>query len=208
MDELNVYDHLRKLTTRVTRLERLANIDHYGRDLLRCRYWDCKESHPVAPHDDFVTCPTCRNDMGLDRITPSMTSNQAASPVSSTTAATAADADKKDAVTTDPPTNPSTDPSTPVSISITDSLMTVIFNGLHSYLKGVDPSSSIKYCDPPQPMHLPGVGRVGYSSRVWYVDGDEKMKSMVLSLRDEELVKIGVQYMQQTKRAEKEAEDE
>jgi len=43
-------------------------------DPLRCRYDDCPEGHPVVPEEDDgvntqrVTCPTCREDMGLPSI--------------------------------------------------------------------------------------------------------------------------------------------
>jgi hypothetical protein len=35
-----------------------------------CNYSDCIEGHPVIPEDDEsrrVTCPTCREDMGIER---------------------------------------------------------------------------------------------------------------------------------------------
>jgi len=34
-------------------------------DLLRCRYHDCVEAHPVAGENDLVTCHTCRRFMCL-----------------------------------------------------------------------------------------------------------------------------------------------
>lgn len=34
-------------------------------DLLRCRYNDCSEAHPMAGESDLVTCHTCRRDMCL-----------------------------------------------------------------------------------------------------------------------------------------------
>lgn len=41
-------------------------------DDLRCRYEDCPEQHPLAAQDENedpiepITCPTCRQDLGLD----------------------------------------------------------------------------------------------------------------------------------------------
>ena len=43
-------------------------------DPIRCRYDDCVELHPVVPEEDDginaqrVTCPTCREDLGLPPI--------------------------------------------------------------------------------------------------------------------------------------------
>jgi hypothetical protein len=34
-------------------------------DPFRCRYPDCPEAHPVASPSEPVTCPTCRDDLGL-----------------------------------------------------------------------------------------------------------------------------------------------
>jgi hypothetical protein len=31
----------------------------------KCRYTDCKEQHPVADEEEPVSCPTCREYMGL-----------------------------------------------------------------------------------------------------------------------------------------------
>lgn len=35
-------------------------------DLVRCRYADCAEAHPVASANELVTCMGCRKDMGLE----------------------------------------------------------------------------------------------------------------------------------------------
>jgi hypothetical protein len=35
-------------------------------DLLRCRYADCDEAHPVATENELVTCMKCRKDMGIE----------------------------------------------------------------------------------------------------------------------------------------------
>lgn len=32
---------------------------------LRCQYSDCAEKHPVADEEESVTCPTCREYLGL-----------------------------------------------------------------------------------------------------------------------------------------------
>lgn len=40
--------------------------------VLRCRYEDCPEHHLVASDEEQVTCPTCRNDLGLPAIQPSV----------------------------------------------------------------------------------------------------------------------------------------
>lgn len=41
-------------------------------ETLRCRYSDCPEGHEVIPdeqEDDLrVTCPTCRDDLGLPSV--------------------------------------------------------------------------------------------------------------------------------------------
>jgi hypothetical protein len=34
-------------------------------DLVLCRYADCPEGHPVGAEDDDVTCPRCREALGL-----------------------------------------------------------------------------------------------------------------------------------------------
>ena len=36
-------------------------------DRTRCRYADC--AHPVAREDERVTCPLCRDDLGLPTTT-------------------------------------------------------------------------------------------------------------------------------------------
>ena len=36
------------------------------RDVVRCRYADCREAHPVAGPEQAITCPVCREWMGLD----------------------------------------------------------------------------------------------------------------------------------------------
>lgn len=35
-------------------------------DLLRCRYADCDEAHPVATENELVTCMECRKGMGIE----------------------------------------------------------------------------------------------------------------------------------------------
>ena len=35
-------------------------------DLIRCRYNDCKEEHPVAGESELVTCHTCRKELALE----------------------------------------------------------------------------------------------------------------------------------------------
>jgi hypothetical protein len=35
-------------------------------DLLRCRYADCDEAHPVATENELTTCLRCRKDMGIE----------------------------------------------------------------------------------------------------------------------------------------------
>jgi hypothetical protein len=48
---------------------RLRELPHRLRDRKRCRYWDCPEQHPLTRNDDKqVTCPSCREDMGLPPI--------------------------------------------------------------------------------------------------------------------------------------------
>lgn len=37
-------------------------------DRKRCRYMDCAEQHPVASDDEQVTCPTCREGLGLEAV--------------------------------------------------------------------------------------------------------------------------------------------
>jgi hypothetical protein len=34
-------------------------------DRVRCRYTDCPKQHPVAREDERITCPMCRDDLGL-----------------------------------------------------------------------------------------------------------------------------------------------
>lgn len=37
-------------------------------DDLRCRYEDCRDRHPVAREDERVTCPRCRQYLGLPSV--------------------------------------------------------------------------------------------------------------------------------------------
>ena len=44
------------------------NGDQKNADNLRCRYSDCCEQHPVATEDETVSCPTCREWLGLPEV--------------------------------------------------------------------------------------------------------------------------------------------
>ena len=47
-------------------IRELARMMRRLRDRTRCRYEDCPEAHPCADGDEGVTCPVCREWMGLD----------------------------------------------------------------------------------------------------------------------------------------------
>jgi hypothetical protein len=54
-------------------------------DPIRCRYTDCPEQHPTSPdcewdgvalhEEEWVTCPTCRREMGLPPLEPDQQEN-------------------------------------------------------------------------------------------------------------------------------------
>jgi hypothetical protein len=44
-------------------------------DAVRCRYSDCPEKHPEATGVEQVTCPRCRNDLGLPLLGASLNSS-------------------------------------------------------------------------------------------------------------------------------------
>ena len=44
---------------------RLSDTEARKMDKTRCRYSDCKEGHPVVRKEEPVSCPTCREWLGL-----------------------------------------------------------------------------------------------------------------------------------------------
>lgn len=37
-----------------------------GYNQMRCRYYDCSNGYEVARHNEAVTCPKCRKNLGMD----------------------------------------------------------------------------------------------------------------------------------------------
>jgi hypothetical protein len=54
-------DVLRRIERRRLRRERWERLT----DRKRCRYSDCRERHPLASDEQRVSCPTCRDWLGL-----------------------------------------------------------------------------------------------------------------------------------------------